>query len=190
MKNGHNDIIVTNAMRNELKVISYNTQTKKYWADIRWGLCGIKFTEKNQQDIHLQTHGSGHPFCCGLCSTKFTDKNQLHIHVQIKHGIEHPFESDESGHAKAKCVDMTDHKETHGIGHQSLCGLCGIEFKANYLLDIHNHTKHGSGQPICCSLCGTKFTNKNQLDIHVHTKQGSRHPFIWGLCGIKFIDKK
>ena len=112
------------------------------------------------------------------------------VHVQIKHGIEHSFESDESGHAKAKCVDMTDHKETHGIGHPNRCGLCGIEFKANDQLDIHVHTKHGSGHPICCSLCGTKFTNKNQLDIHVKTKQGTRHPFHWGLCGTKFTDKK
>ena len=147
-----------------------------------------KIYRQESARIHLQTHGSEHPFCCGLCATKFTDKNQLHIHIHIKHGIRQPFEIDESWHAKAKCADMTDHKETHEIRQPSLWGLRGIEFKVNNQLDIHVHTKNGSRHPICCSLCVTK-TNNNQLDIHVQTKHGSRHPFRWGLCGIKSEDK-
>ena len=78
---GHQFVVVRVVQNLQTRTIHVQTKHGSR-QPFRWGMCGIKFTDKNQLEIHLQTHGSRHQCCCGLCGKIFTNENQSNIHDQ------------------------------------------------------------------------------------------------------------
>ena len=70
---------------------------------------------------------------------------------------------------------------TYIHGYPSLCGLCGIEFKANNQLDIHVHTKHGSIHPICvvCVVQNLQTTTSKTYTFRLSKGAGT---YFTGVC--------
>lgn len=139
-------------------------------------VCCLVLDSKNLRCKHLfEAHGC---YECAKCGAAFCSEERLLAHQRRKRCRECLIFFESS-------AELDAHVKQHS--HRFLCELCGRDFKASQLLQIHWLT-HGAPR-FECAVCGVKCKNKVILALHITYKHFPRQRLRCDFCGKWYANK-
>ncbi|PSN44653.1 hypothetical protein C0J52_07718 [Blattella germanica] len=164
-----------------------STVEEKKMRPYQCNLCGKRFAEKRNLNLHYRTHTGSRPYKCDVCDKSFSQKSILTTHQRTHTGFK-PFECDVCNKLFTQSNDLTRHYRIHTGAKPYVCDICNKTFSQRGGLTLH-HRLHTGSRPYQCELCMKAFTSKSRLTIHFRTHTGAR-PYECDICKKKFSRKE
>ncbi|CAL1546995.1 unnamed protein product, partial [Lymnaea stagnalis] len=108
-------------------------------------MCGKGFQQKSHLKSHMSLHIQQKDFECNICGSKYAHKTSLTAHQKLAHGSDAhalPFSCSICGQGYFSTCAMRLHKQTHLVGRQHICEICGFKFLHKHHLKRHEKNIH------------------------------------------------
>ncbi|XP_067655215.1 zinc finger protein 26-like [Haliotis asinina] len=136
------------------------------------GVCGMKFNECEQLEVHMKIHTENSLKKCHVCSEGFKGATAYRKHL-LTHMEEKLFVCKVCGRTMRKLPIFICHVRIHTGRRPHLCKVCGERFRFSSNLFHHMQT-HIGARPHSCAICSKRFIHMRHLKKHmsaVHVKK-------------------
>ncbi|XP_037774942.1 zinc finger protein 37-like [Penaeus monodon] len=149
-------------------------------------VCGEKFSEKSDINIHMRVHTKKKPYSCDICNKGFPSQSDLTRHVRV-HTKEKPYSCEFCSKAFSERSNLVCHIRVHTKEKPYSCEICTKSFscKSGLVKHMRVHTKE---KPYNCEICKKDFAHKTCLVSHmkIHTNE---KPYSCEICNKAFSEK-
>ncbi|XP_077284927.1 uncharacterized protein LOC143910368 isoform X2 [Arctopsyche grandis] len=140
----------TTASRENFYKASLDTSNKLNKAFV-CTVCGKRFTQASNLEVHHRSHTGERPFQCDICFKSFTQVNNLYVHKRV-HTNFREFKCQVCPMEFKLLSHLGEHMKTHSNVKQHQCTSCGKGFHKNSHLLTHMRT-HTGEKPFNCEHC-------------------------------------